>query len=89
MSLSMISRNGDLHPPATIQMWWGLVLGVVAAALLVAGGLIALQTAAIMTAFPFSLIMLLIAYGLLHTLWQFAADPIASPQAKEGERSRQ
>jgi choline/glycine/proline betaine transport protein len=45
-----------------------LAAGVVAAVLLIAGGLQALQTAAIASALPFSFVMVLVCYGLLRAL---------------------
>jgi choline/glycine/proline betaine transport protein len=44
------------------------VQGVLAAALLIAGGLAALQSATIASAFPFAVIMVLMAWGLLRSL---------------------
>ncbi|MFP4184134.1 MAG: BCCT family transporter, partial [Halorhodospira sp.] len=61
----------------------------VAAVLLVAGGLVALQAAAIVSALPFSLLMLLMCYALIRGLqeekqrmqlsWQPGQGPPAAP----------
>ncbi|ADH85754.1 choline/carnitine/betaine transporter [Desulfurivibrio alkaliphilus AHT 2] len=50
------------------RIFWALVEGVVAAALLLAGGLAALQTATIASALPFTVIMILMCWGLLRAL---------------------
>ena len=59
---------GDDDPPVRFRIIWGMGEGVVAAALLLAGGLAALQTASIAAALPISVIMLFMTYGLLKSL---------------------
>lgn len=59
---------GDNNPPVRFRIIWGLGEGVVAAVLLLAGGLKALQTAAIAAALPVSIIMLVMTYGILKSL---------------------
>ncbi len=61
--------SGDApNPPVWQRVFWAVSAGVVAAILLVAGGLQALQTAAIASALPFALVMIFICYGLLRAL---------------------
>ncbi|TFI57048.1 BCCT family transporter [Sphingomonas parva] len=61
--------SGDApNPPVWQRVFWAVSAGVVAAVLLLAGGLEALQTAAIASALPFTLIMVFICYGLLRAL---------------------
>lgn len=61
--------SGDApNPPVWQRIFWAVSAGVVAAVLLVAGGLQALQTAAIASALPFTLVMIFICYGLLRAL---------------------
>ena len=62
--IDIITSGGAEDPPVWQRVFWAISEGVVAAILLVAGGLAALQTAALSTALPFALIMLLICYGL-------------------------
>jgi len=62
--IDMITSGGQENPPVWQRIFWALTEGFVAAALLVAGGLNALQTAAIATALPFAVVMLFICYGL-------------------------
>jgi choline/glycine/proline betaine transport protein len=67
---------GDDNPPKRFRIIWGMGEGVVAAALLLAGSLAALQTASIAAALPISVIMLFMTYGLLRSLH---ADSSAAP----------
>ena len=67
---------GDDNPPQRFRIFWGIGEGFVAAALLLAGGLQALQTAAIAAALPVSVIMLLMTYGVVKSLNE---DPSAVP----------
>ena len=50
------------------RIFWAVCAGLVAAVLLLAGGLQALQTAAIASALPFAVIMVFMCYGLLRAL---------------------
>ncbi len=59
---------GDDDPPQRFRIVWGLGEGFVAAVLLLAGGLQALQTASIAAALPVSVIMLLMSYGVIKSL---------------------
>ncbi len=82
---------GDDNPPKRFRIVWGMGEGVVAAALLIAGGLGALQTASIAAALPVSVIMLMMAYGVVKSLSEdSSASPLASgssaaSQAAEAE----
>ncbi len=66
--IDIITSGGQLEPPVGQRIFWALTEGAVAAVLLITGGLLALQTAAITTALPFSLIMILICIGLVQGL---------------------
>lgn len=59
---------GDEHPPARYRIFWGGAIGAVAAVLLYAGGLKALQTASIVVALPFSVVALMATYGFYKAL---------------------
>ena len=56
--VDMLASGGNPDPPTWSRVLWASMEGFVAAGLLVAGGLTALQTGAIITALPFSVIML-------------------------------
>ncbi|MDZ7671099.1 MAG: choline BCCT transporter BetT [Gammaproteobacteria bacterium] len=66
--IDMITSGGNEDPPVWQRIFWAVNEGIVAAVLLLAGGLAGLQTAAIAGALPFSFIMLLVCYGLLRGL---------------------
>ncbi len=85
---------GDEHPPARYRVFWGMVIGAVAAVLLFAGGLKALQTASIVAALPFSVVALLATYGFYKALSQEPRDghavvPAATTTAPGLAASRQ
>lgn len=79
---------GDENPPKIFRIIWGFGEGVVAAALLLAGGLAALQTASIAAAFPISFVLLLMAYSLVKSLREdpSAASPPDWETAPDGTR---
>ena len=62
--IDTLTSGGAEHPPLWQRIFWASLEGIVAATLLAAGGLSALQTLTIATAFPFMLIMLAFCYGL-------------------------
>ncbi|MEO9899232.1 BCCT family transporter [Nisaea sp.] len=70
---------GDDNPPQRFRIVWGMGEGVVAAALLLAGGLKALQTASIAAALPISVIMLMMAYGIMKSLREDPSAVAAAP----------
>ncbi len=77
---------GDDHPPKRFRVIWGMGEGLVAAALLLAGGLRALQTASIAAALPISLVMVFMAYGLFKSLNEDSSAvpaPASGPGARE------
>ncbi|SDL43142.1 choline/glycine/proline betaine transport protein [Modicisalibacter muralis] len=63
----LTSKDGD-ESPVWQRIFWAVSEGFVAMALLLAGGLSALQTASIASALPFSLILMFVAYGMLKAL---------------------
>ncbi len=70
--ITTLVSMGDPHPPQRFRIVWGLGIGVVAAVLLLADGLQALQTAAMAAALPVSIVLLLMIAGLMKSL---AQDP--------------
>ncbi|TFD59165.1 BCCT family transporter [Cryobacterium suzukii] len=55
--IDMLASGGDTNPPKWSRIMWAGLGGLVAIALLLAGGLAALQTGAILTAIPVSVVM--------------------------------
>ncbi|WP_241990690.1 BCCT family transporter [Cryobacterium gelidum] len=56
--IDMLASGGDTNPPKWSRIMWASLSGIVAIALLLAGGLAALQTGAILTAIPVSIVMI-------------------------------
>ena len=68
--IDMITAGGNPNPPVVQRIFWASTEGIVAAILLVAGGLTALQTMAIATGLPFAVILLFMIFSLHHALSQ-------------------
>lgn len=62
--LGMMSSNGDENPGNRIKIIWGALVAGIAITLLLAGGIKAVQTATIVFALPFTLIIVLMAIAL-------------------------
>ena len=56
--IDMLASGGDTNPPKWSRIMWASLGGLVAIALLLAGGLGALQTGAILTSIPVSVVMI-------------------------------
>jgi len=68
MVLNMLSSHGRDDTPNSRRVIWMAIIGVTAAVLLLAGGLSALQTAAIAGALPFSVVLLFAIWGFRRAL---------------------
>lgn len=79
--MGSLTSRGALHPRRWLVVTWGLLMAAVAAALLVAGGLESLQSATILVALPFVVVMLFLCWSLLREL---RTDPGAGPGRSEG-----
>jgi glycine betaine transporter len=71
--LGSMSAGGVLNPKVTIKLTWGVIMALIAAVLLVAGGggsdaLNGLTNGAILAATPFGILMVPMCYGLYKTL---------------------
>ncbi len=66
--IDMLASGGNPDTPKAQRVFWALLEGVVASVLLLAGGLGALQTAAIATGLPFALVLTLMCFALLKAL---------------------
>lgn len=66
--LGMLSSNGIQNPSTKVKLVWGLLQSSIAAVLLSSGGLEGLQSASIIAAAPFSIIMVLMCYSLYVSL---------------------
>lgn len=68
--ISSMTTNGSLNPPLSVRIVWGVLLGGIAAVLLIASGLEGLQTASLISALPFTIILILMVYTLFSLLRQ-------------------
>lgn len=68
--VDMLTSGGHPSPPVWQRVFWAVSEGLVAAVLLVGGGLAALQSAAINTGLPFCVVLLLVCAGLGRALLQ-------------------
>ncbi len=66
--LAMQSEGGSLHPENRIKVIWGVLVSTIAAVLLRAGGLDALQNVLIIVAFPFAVLLVLVTISLMKEL---------------------
>ncbi len=66
--IDSLAAGGAMHTPVWQRVFWASTEGVVAAALLLAGGLSALQTMTIASALPFAIIMMIAALGMWRAL---------------------
>ena len=63
--IDMLTAGGDTNPPKIQRLFWALMQGLIATILLAAGGLDALQAAAIVAGLPFALVIFVMMYALL------------------------
>ncbi|WP_367103424.1 BCCT family transporter [uncultured Psychrobacter sp.] len=66
--IDSLAAGGRSDTPAWQRTFWVVILGIVASVLLLAGGLQALQTAAIVSALPFTMIILIAMFGMWRAL---------------------
>lgn len=85
--IDTLASGGADETPRWQRMYWCVLLGVTATLLLLAGGLGALQTATLLAALPFCLIMLLLAFGLVRqTRADLTGIAISAEAPSVGER---
>jgi BCCT family betaine/carnitine transporter len=66
--IDTITAGGKVDAPVPQRVFWASFEGLVAIALLLGGGLTALQAAAVSTGLPFAVVLLLGCYGLIRGL---------------------
>lgn len=83
MVIDIIASGGNPNPPVGTRLFWAVTEGLVAAALLLAGGLDALQAASIAAALPLLVILLMAFYSLVICLREDEPRPDPRPAAAE------
>lgn len=68
--LGMFSTDGNLNPKNKVKITWGILQTSIAIILLLSGGLEGLQTMAIITALPFTVILLFMCVSFIRALKQ-------------------
>lgn len=72
--LGMQTTNGSLNPSNTVKIVWGLFLSASAVVLMLSGGLDAMQTAIIASAFPLAFILIAMTIAILK---DFRKEPVS------------
>ena len=79
--VDMLASGGHPNPPIWSRVLWAVMEGAIAIALLVAGGLTALQAGSLVTALPFSIILLLVCVSTLKAFGKEAKRTAAIERA--------
>ena len=79
--IDSITAGGKVDAPKPQRIFWAIIEGAIAIALLLGGGLKALQSAAVSTGLPFTLVLMVACYALVKAL---ASEPVAG---RRGERA--
>ena len=66
--IDMLTAGGDMNPPKVQRVFWATTEGVVAAVLLLTGGLTAMQTFQLTTGLPLAIILLAMCWSLYRAL---------------------
>lgn len=85
MVIDIITAGGNPDPPIPQRLFWAILEGVVAAALLVSGGLSALQSAVIATGLPFGIVLLVLCFSLKKGLNEYTGVQTFSLKSKKGK----
>ena len=72
--IDYITSGGKDKTDVWLRIFWALIEGAVAAALVYGGGLIALQTGSLVTGLPVCILMLIMCYSILKALRKYKAD---------------
>ncbi|MEX0811934.1 MAG: BCCT family transporter [Chitinophagales bacterium] len=83
--IDSLTSGGKIDAPVGQRIFWAVSEGAVAAVLLIGGGLQALQTAAIVTGLPFTLILMIMCYSLYKGLKEDMQKHEKKASQKEAE----
>ncbi|MBB4864359.1 choline/carnitine/betaine transport [Pseudomonas nitritireducens] len=84
--LCTLNALGSTNPPNWIRLLWCVLEGAIAAGLLLAGGLKAIQMASIAVGLPIAILMTVMAYTLIRTLRQERPDGLPEHPPGGGAR---
>jgi choline-glycine betaine transporter len=94
--LCTLCALGSTNPPNWIRLLWCILEGAIAAGLLLAGGLKAIQMASIAAGLPIAMLLLVMSYTLIHSLrkempsvpaWTPAAQVLPEIERRESQAS--
>ena len=86
--VDIIASKGDLNPRLWKRVFWSLTEGALAATLLMAGGLKALQAGSLLSAIPFGIVMLALAVSLITTFIKITTREKRVNSVLERERAQ-
>ncbi|ASR42723.1 choline transporter [Xanthomonas citri pv. mangiferaeindicae] len=80
--IDMLTTKGEEESPVWQRIFWALAEGAVAIALLLAGGLAALQAATIASALPFTVVMILMCWGMVRAMRLEVVKQVSTREAR-------
>jgi choline/carnitine/betaine transport len=86
--LCTLDAAGASEPPTMIRVLWGVIIAAIAAVLLYAGGLKAMQTASIIAGFPIAIFIAVMSLTLFHSIrrepkpWAMLPDHVRPEPAR-------
>ncbi|MFD1707451.1 BCCT family transporter [Siminovitchia sediminis] len=86
--LGMMTSEGHPNPSTLVKVIWGVLMSAIVAVLIISSGLQGLQTASLVTALPFTVILLLITYSLVKTIKEDHSPTIKSESVPDFVRKR-
>ncbi|WP_077213582.1 glycine betaine uptake BCCT transporter [Bacillus dakarensis] len=85
--LGMQTTNGGLNPPNRVKFVWGIILTLSAIVLMASGGLNAMQTAIIVSAFPLAIVLILMAFSMVKSFQSEAPEKGRVPEKTKKEKA--
>ncbi len=83
--LGVMTSKGSLNPSIAIRVIWGILIAVIAAVLIISSGLEGLQTASLVSALPFTVILALMCLSVYKLLRQ---EPHVSRRTKRAKEQK-
>lgn len=66
--LGIMTTDGHMNPSTLVKVIWGVLMSAIAGVLIISSGLQGVQTASLITALPFAVILIAICFSLLKSL---------------------